>query len=88
MHYYGQRTTATATPAVSNSGPQLTLFTVNSGSVYAVTDYSVDNGSLSYTLPSGSNGTIPLQDINWESTTKLNSERNVKVTLKSKLTDN
>ena len=88
MHYYGQRTAATETLAVSNSGPQLTLFAVNSGSVYAVTDYSADNGSLSYTLPSGSNGSIPLQDINWESTTKLNSERNVKVTLKSKLTDN
>ncbi len=87
-HYYGQRTGASMTPAVSDSGPQLTLFAVNSGSVYAVTDYSVDNGSLSYTLPSGSNGSIPLQDINWESTTRLNSERNVKVTLKSKLTDN
>jgi hypothetical protein len=87
-HYYGQRTAATASPAVSNSGPQLTLFAVNSGSVYAVTDYTVDSGSLSYTLPSGSNGSIPLQDINWESTTKLNSERNVKLTLKSKLTDN
>lgn len=88
MHYYGQRTAAAATPAVANSGPQMTLFVVNSGSVYAVTDYSADNGSLSYTLPSGDNGSIPLQDINWESTTKLNSERNVKVTLKSKLTDN
>lgn len=88
MRYYGQRTAASATPAVSNSGPQMTLFVVNSGSVYAVTDYSADNGSLSYTLSSGGNGTIPLQDINWESTTKLNSERNVKVTLKSQLTDN
>jgi hypothetical protein len=87
-HYYGQPTEATATPAVNNSGPQMTLFAVNSGSVYAVTDYSVDNGSLSYTLPSGSNGSIPLQDIDWETTTKLNSERNVKVMLKSKLTDN
>jgi hypothetical protein len=48
----------------------------------------VDNGSLSYTLPSGSNGSIPLQDINWETTTRLNSERNVTITLKSRLTDN
>ena len=87
-HYYGQRTTAAATPVANSSGPQLTLFAVNSGSVYAVTEYSVDNGSLSYTLPSGSNGSIPLQDINWETTTKLNSERNVKVTLKSRLSDN
>lgn len=87
MHYYGQRT-ATMTPAVSNSGPQLTMFAVNSGSIYAVTAYSSDNGSLNYTLPSGSSGSIPLQDIDWETTTKLNSERNVKVTLKSQLSDN
>jgi hypothetical protein len=87
MHYYGQRS-AVAMNAVDTSESKLTLFAVNSGSVYAVTEYSVDNGTLSYTLPSGSNGSIPLQDINWESTTKLNSERNVKVTLKSKLNDN
>jgi hypothetical protein len=87
-HYYGQKTAATSTPAVDPSEANLTLFAVNSGSVYAVTGYSVDNGSLSYTLPSGSNGSIPLQDINWETTTKLNSERNVKVTLKSSVSDN
>ncbi len=87
MHYYGQRT-ATMTTAASNSGPQLTMFAVNSGSIYAVTAYTSDNGSLNYTLPSGSNGSIPLQDIDWETTTRLNSERNVKVTLKSQLTDN
>ena len=87
MRYYGQRTAA-MTQAVSNSGPQLTMFAVNSGSIYAVTAYTSDNGSLNYTLPSGSNGSIPLQDIDWETTTKLNSERNVKVTLKSQLTDN
>jgi len=87
-HYYGQRSDAALTPAVNHAGPQLTLFAVNSGSVYAVTAYSVDNGSLSYTLPSGSNGSIPLQDIDWGTTTRLDSERNVKVTLGSQLTDN
>jgi hypothetical protein len=87
MHYYGQRS-AVATNAVDTSASKLTVFAVNSGSIYAVTEYSVDNGTLSYTLPSGSNGSIPLQDINWESTTKLNSERNVKVTLRSRVSDN
>jgi hypothetical protein len=87
MHYYGQRS-AVATSAVDTTAANLTMFAVNSGSIYAVTEYSVDNGTLSYTLPSGSNGSIPLQDVNWETTTKLNSGRNVKVTLKSRLSDN
>jgi hypothetical protein len=81
-HYYGQRTSAsTARPDAGT--PQLTLFALNSGAVYAVTDYWVDNGSLAYVLSKGGQGAVSLQDIDWESTTKLNSERNVKITLKS-----
>jgi hypothetical protein len=87
MHYYGQRTAAPAANAESAGSP-LTLFAVRSGSVYAVTEYSQDNGTLSYTLPSGSNGSISLEDIDWETTTRLNSERNVKVTLKSRVSEN
>jgi hypothetical protein len=87
MHYYGQRTVVPAANAESTGSP-LTLFAVRSGSVYAVSQYSQDNGTLSYTLPSGSNGSISLEDIDWETTTKLNSERNVQVTLKSRVSDN
>jgi len=83
MHYYGQRT-----GAAEAAGSGLTLFAVNSGSVYAVSQYSVDNGTLSYTLPSGGNGSISLADIDWETTTKLNSDRNVHVTMKSRVSDN
>jgi hypothetical protein len=48
----------------------------------------VDNGSLSYTLSNGENGSMSLQDIDWEATTKLNSERNVQVTLRNRVSDN
>jgi hypothetical protein len=84
-HYYGQ---TTAVGKAESSGPPLTMFAVKSGSVYAVTDYSVDNGSLSYTLSNGENGSMSLQDIDWEATTKLNSERNVQVTLRNRVSDN
>lgn len=84
-HYYGQGTPAANTEP---GGPQLTMFAVKSGSVYAVTRYSVDNGTLSYTLANGTNGSMSADDVDWETTTKLNSERNVKVTLPAGLSDN
>ena len=87
-HYYGQRTAALSTASDQTPGPKLTLFAINSGSIYAVSNYTEDNGSISYTLPGGESGTIPLQDVDWETTTKLNSERNVHVTLRSRLSDN
>ena len=84
-HYYGQN------PATSNTetaDPQLTMFAVKSGSVYAATKYSVDNDTLSYTLSNGATGSMSLEDVDWDTTTRLNSERNVKVTLPNGVSDN
>lgn len=84
-HYYGQSTAASNTEA---AGPQLTMFAVKSGSVYAATQYSVDNGTLSYTLSNGSTGSMSMEDIDWDTTSKLNSQRNVKVTLPGQVSEN
>lgn len=84
-HYYGQ---STATSDTETARPQLAMFAVKSGSVYAVTTYSVDNDTLSYTLTNGSTGSMSLEDIDWDATTKLNSERNVHVALPSGVSDN
>jgi len=85
-HYYGQRTSSVTPASMSATdarAPKLTLFVLKSGSVYAVTDYWVKEGSLQYVLSSGDQGAAALQDIDWSSTTQLNSERNVRVTLRS-----
>ncbi|HUJ94804.1 MAG TPA: hypothetical protein VLW84_06025 [Terriglobales bacterium] len=85
-HYYGQRTSAASpapTPNADARAPKLTLFALNSGAVYAVADYWVQNGSLQYVLANGDQGAAALRDIDWSSTTQLNSERNVRVTLRS-----
>ena len=91
-HYYGQphyeqRTLAPATSTQERSA-QLTLFALKTGSVYAVTDYWVDNGSLAYVLSNGNEGDVDLQAIDWSATTQLNSERNVRVTLRSGVQSN
>jgi hypothetical protein len=80
-HYYGQHVAASA-PSAPERPAQLTLFALKTGSVYAVTNYWVDSGSLAYVLSNGSAGNVDLQEIDWGATTQLNSERNVRVTLR------
>ena len=74
---------ASAEPAAPKPGSRLTLLVLKSGSVYAVSDYWIDNNSLSYVLANGSAGAVALGDMDWGSTTQLNSERGVRVILRS-----
>lgn len=72
--------------AVSPTGQQpkakLTLFALRAGTVYAVTDYWRDEDRLGYVLSNGKEGQIDLSELDWKTTTQLNTERSVKVTLR------
>jgi hypothetical protein len=74
-------------PAVNHSGwhhfgqTRPTLFVLKDGTVYAVADYWRDQGVLSYVLASGAAGNFALRDVDWDTTTQLNAERGVRVTL-------
>jgi hypothetical protein len=57
------------------------LFVLKDGTVYAVADYWRDQGVLSYVLASGAAGNFALRDVDWDTTTQLNAERGVRVTL-------
>jgi hypothetical protein len=78
---------ATKAVATDEVGPKptakLTLLVLRSGTVYAVTDYWIDNNSLSYTLARGGSGAVSLDEMDWGSTTQLNSERGVRLNLRS-----
>jgi hypothetical protein len=82
-----QPVTVTKAVAMDEAAPKatgkLTLLVLRSGTVYAVTDYWIDNNSLSYTLARGGSGAVSLDELDWGSTTQLNSERGVHVTLRS-----
>jgi hypothetical protein len=74
--------TSPAAPAVTAPKPKLTLFALQAGTVYAVADYWRDEDRLAYVLANGKEGQVDLSELDWKTTTQLNAERNVKVTLR------
>lgn len=73
---------AAASPGAGASKPKLTLFALRAGTVYAVTDYWRDEDHLGFVLANGKEGQADMSDLDWKTTTQLNAERNVKVTLR------
>jgi hypothetical protein len=73
---------ASAASAVPAQKPKLTLFAIQAGTVYAVTDYWRDEDRLAYVLSNGKEGQVDLSELDWKTTTQLNTERNIKVTLR------
>ena len=75
---------STAAPASAKPAqkPALTLFALQAGTVYAVADYWRDEDRLGYVLANGKEGQVDLNELDWKTTTQLNAERSVKVTLR------
>lgn len=73
---------AATSPGAGASKPKLTLFALRAGTVYAVTDYWRDEDHLGYVLANGKEGQADMSDLDWKTTTQLNAERNVRVTLR------
>lgn len=70
--------------SVQERGPaKLTLIALKSETIYAVTDYWLDNGRFTYVRSSGGEQTIDLSEVDWGKTTQLNAERGVVMTLRS-----
>lgn len=71
-------------PALRTRRPaELTLIALRSETIYAVTDYWLDNGRLTCLRSSGAEQTIDLSEVDWGKTTQLNAERGVTITLRS-----
>ena len=45
-------------------------------------NFTYDDGRISYTLAGGGNGVVAADEIDWSSTTRVNSERGVRITLR------
>lgn len=80
--------TITRQPSARNAwAPNVTLFALADGTVFPATRYWRDQDQLWY-VSDGDKGTVGLRDIDWSTTTKLNSARNVRVTLRNAPTIN
>ncbi len=59
---------------VSGQPARVRLIALKSENVYAVTNYRINDGSLSYVLASGATGSLDVTEVDWRATSRLNAE--------------
>jgi hypothetical protein len=80
-------TAAVQAPANPGSSPGMPVFVLTTGMTLSVSGFGYQDGRITYTLASGGGGVISTDDIDWDTTTRVNSERGVRVTLHNKRTN-
>jgi hypothetical protein len=80
-----QTLSRTSTPVLSSSALSTTspLFVLKSGMILSIGNYTYRDGRITYTLAAGGGGVISSDEINWTATTRVNSARGVRITLRS-----
>jgi hypothetical protein len=69
---------ATAATAATAGGP---VFILNTGTVLAVGSYQYQDGRITYTLARGGGGVVSTDEVDWSTTTRVNTQRGVRMTL-------
>jgi hypothetical protein len=57
------------------------VFILKTGTVLAVGNYQYQDGRITYTLAGGGGGVLSTEDVDWTTTTRVNNERGVRMTL-------
>ena len=81
VSYAAYVTRGAALPANVQTAPGMPVFVLNSGAVLAVSGYGYSDSRITYSLVGGGSGVISTDDIDWTTTTKLNNQRGVRVSL-------
>jgi hypothetical protein len=68
-------------PNATATSPGTPVFILKTGMVLEVSGYGYQDNRMSYTLAGGGNGVISTDDIDWDSTLRVNNQRGVRVTL-------
>jgi hypothetical protein len=64
------------------ASPGMPVFVLKTGTILSVGNYTYQDGRITYTLASGGGGVISTDEIDWSTTTRVNSGRGVRVTLR------
>ena len=70
-----------AATAPSENMATLTIIALKSGEVQSVRSYRIDNGFLNFVLPNGQGGSVDVEQVDWKSTTKVNAEKGIVVSV-------
>jgi len=73
---------AAVAPHVTSAPPHVPVFVLKTGMVLAVGNYTYQDSRISYELASGGNGVISTDEVDWTTTTQVNQQRGVRVTLR------
>ena len=66
---------------IAGTSPGVPVFVLKTGMVLAVGNYTYQDGRISYELASGGNGVISTDEVDWTTTTQVNLQRGVRVSL-------
>ena len=66
----------------AGTAPGVPVFVLKTGTVLAVGNYTYQDGRISYELASGGSGVISADEVDWTTTTQVNLQRGVRVTLR------
>jgi len=66
----------------SATSPGVPVFILKTGMVLEVGNYTYQDGRISYELASGGSGVISTDEVDWTTTTQVNSQRGVRMTLR------
>ncbi len=61
--------------------PGMPVFVLTTGTVLSVSGYGYNDSRITYSLIGGGTGVISANDVDWSTTTRLNEQRGVRVTL-------
>jgi hypothetical protein len=64
------------------AGLAVPVFVLKTGMLLEVGNYTYQSGRISYDLASGGTGVISTDEVDWSATTRLNSQRGLRVTLR------
>ncbi len=76
--YASLATPEVATAVMATGGP---VFVLKTGTVLAVGSYQYQDGRITYTLAHGGGGVVTTDDVDWITTTRVNNQRGVRMTL-------
>jgi hypothetical protein len=71
-----------APAALTASAPGVPVFVLKTGTVLAIGNYTYRDNRITYTLASGGGGVIGADEVDWDTTTRANTARGIRVTLR------
>ena len=59
------------------------MFVLNTGTILSVSGYGYQDSRITYSLIGGGSGVISTDEVDWTTTTRMNAQRGVRITLRS-----